>query len=910
MGVEEVQHAGASFIRSIFGPTTSHAVFLTSLPNNKDDPNEAPRQVVTRDIADITRFCMKWDRPERGLFYCVGTLKPGQTRRAKANVSEIIGLHADVDLKSIMTDADGALQAIDRLLLRPSIVNRSGNGFHPYWFFREAIPATPENIERVEAALRLLADLVGGDLSVCEISRLMRLPGTHNTKNGAWIEVQTIREHASARYELDELEEWLCQISPVIHRKEVVGRSSSPSVARSEIDGNPFLAVAARFGFKPPIDVERRLAAMSYQGAGDSAVHPTQLQVSASLLSRGSPIEEVVDIISAATRAAAGPYGARWNWKREDREIRKMCEDWVRKNPTVAALTPAKMREEAVNGQGSKAEKSIDDRSNPGQPRPLNQVKALEEVINGGAVVQLSEARAKKEKPNRKPATDKQGLPGIVADGVVEAVQRVGQDILLTEGEIWLYADGIWHVMTEADRQWLLTLIQKGFEVLGEVAKNANLTAAWKRLTEHPLLFHRKVAWAGADAIICQNGVLDIATRELKPHSPLHYARRKIGVPYQPGAKCPQFEQLLRAMFSDRPVNDQGGFTGTIQSWVGSALAIKHLSREERKALLLVGPSRTGKTELSRIIRLLIGDPIATPSIAEISERFGLSSLYEAAAWIRDDAINEGDDLDPQRFKTIVTGEPIDIERKYRPAIAGVELSLPVLLTTNALPRAKDKSDAIFNRSIVLEMTNVVSEADAHKMRSAINVARGSTIGSHIFASEGPGILNWALDGLRTLLERGSYDLPASVRLAVQRFKDDNNPVGEWSRVAITRSPSSKVARADLMCAYHGWQREQDGDEARAFGGRAFFPRLRSAAPWSGEIGDSHGRRYITGIALTDEGLQLWEAHNLGPQLKGGAKGSSQSKSEVNKAHSETPKTEEKNDEFQAQNGGGNDPLF
>lgn len=889
MSVETAtQHAGASFIRSIFGPSTSHAVFLTSLPNTKDTPGEAPRQVVTRDIADIARFCIKWDRPGRGLFFCVGTLKPGITRRAKDNVSEIIGLHADIDLKSIKIGTADVLAVIDRLLLKPSIVNDSGNGFHCYWLFREAIPATPENIERIEAALRLLADLLGGDFSVCEIARLMRLPATHNTKNGTWTEVKTVREYAAARYEIDELEEWLVQTSPVIHRKEIAPPADSPSA--SETDNNPFLAVAARFGFKPPIDVERRLAVMSYQGAGDSAIHHTQLQVSASLLSRGTPIEEVIGIISDATRAAAGPYGERWNWRREDLEIRKMCEDWQRKNPA----------QKAVIASASAAAKP-----------PLNQIKAIEEMANGGAVVQLSEARAKKEKPSKKsPPDSKQGLPGIVADGVIESIRQVGQDILLTEGEIWLYADGIWHVMTEADRQWLLTLIQKGFEILGEVAKNANLTAAWKRLTEHPLLFHRKVAWAGADAIICQNGVLDIALRELKPHSPHHYARRKIGVPYQPGAKCPQFERLLGAMFSDRPAGDQSGFTETIQSWVGSALAIKHLSREERKALLLVGPSRTGKTELSRIIRLLIGDPIATPSIAEISERFGLSSLYDAAAWIRDDAINEGDDLDPQRFKTIVTGEPIDIERKYRPAIAGVELALPVLLTTNALPRAKDKSDAIFNRSIVLEMTNVVSEADAHQMRNALDVTRGSTIGSHIFASEGSGILNWALDGLRKLLERGSYDLPTSVRMAVQRFKDDNNPVGEWARLTIRRSLTGKITRADIMCAYHGWQREQDGEQAKAFGGRALFPRLRDIAPWAGEMSDSSGRRYITGLVLTDEGLQLWEYHMLGPQLKGGSKGSSLSKTEVNKPYLEKTKQEAKNEEIDTQKGGEDDTVF
>jgi P4 family phage/plasmid primase-like protien len=878
-----VEHEGAGFIRAIFGPSTSHDVFLTSLGNDRDG-GEAPRQVVTRDMKDIARFCQKWDRPGRGLFYCVGTLKPGTTRRAKENISEIVGLHSDVDLKSINIGLDEALERIDRLRLLPSFVVSSGGGLHAYWLFRESIPATSENMEKVEAALHLLSDLVGGDVAVCEISRLMRVPGTHNTKAGAWNEVKVVRDNAAARYELDEIEEWLAEASPVIDRKDAVRAPSGALVA-----DNPFLAVAAKFGFKPPIDVQQRLGAMSYQGSGDTSIHQTQLQVSASLLSRGTPVDEVVGILCDATRAAAGPFAARWNWRREDHAIRRMCEDWQRKNPAV--------RTAASVGAPVK-----------GPPRDLEDVKRIEAAVNGGSVVHLTDARAKRAPKKVAIGPDKQAVPSIVADGTIEAIRRAGQDILLTEGEVYIYAEGIWHIMTPADQQWVLTLIQEGFEALGEPAKNAGLTAAWKRMIEHPGLYRRKVKWAAGEFIVATNGVLDIKSRTFSPHAASHFARRKIGAAYRTDEHCPKFLTFLGSLFADRGA-DSGGFVSVIQSFMGACLAISFLSREERKALILVGPSRSGKTELARVARLLIGDPIATPSVAEISERFGLSSLYDAAAWIRDDAINEGDDLDPQRFKTIVTGEPIDIERKHRPAMPGVELTLPVLLTANALPKARDKSDAIFNRSIVLEMTNVWSEDDAKTMRARLGVPRGQTLAAHIFAEEGPGILNWALAGLDRLMERGSYDLPETVRSSIQRFKDDNNPVGEWAREAIIKSPRSKVSRGDIMCAYHGWQREQDGDEARAFGARAFFPRLRAITPGTGEAQEHNGRRYITGVALSDAGLQFWELHSQGPQLKGGSKGTSLSKSEVNKTFAEEPKSAPEDTKIQPEKR-ANEPRF
>jgi len=147
-------------------------------------------------------------------------------------------------------------------------------------------------------------------------------------------------------------------------------------------------------------------------------------------------------------------------------------------------------------------------------------------------------------------------------------------------------------------------------------------------------------------------------------------------------------------------------------------------------------------------------------------------------------------------------------------------------------------------------------------------------------------------------LARGAYDVPEVVRFAIQRFKDDNNPVGEWARTALVRAPHGRVARHDLMCAYHGWQREQDGDEARAFGARAFFPRLRAAAPWTGDHQDHAGKRFVTGLHLSDEGLQLWDLHNQGPQLKGGSKGTSLTKHEVNRLITPSePEAQERNND-------------
>ena len=844
------------FLARVFGPVTEGDVYVCSLPNERGMPGQPGEKYLrSRDMGEIAGFCTKWDRPGRGLFFCVGTLRPDAvptekgSYRTKDNVSEMHVVHSDIDLKDITIPLGEVVVRLRHLPLRPSIIVMSGHGVHAYWLLKEGLGQ--EHREAIEAALKQLADLVGGDLQVAECSRLMRLPGTHNTKAEAWTEVVIVEADYDLRYDLVQLEEMLAELSPIIERRE------SKAHTRNHISDNPFLAVAARFGFKAPIDVEQRLAAMAFKGNGDAAIHATQLSVTAALLTRGTPADDVVGIVLEATRAAAGPFGERWNWRREERTVREMCEGWVRKNPTVRPLLRGEARNERQDAQ--------------------EELAAATGTDGPGATVHKLDSR----KPRVSKPKGSAALSIVVADGVIETIRKAGRDIILSEGELWLYADGLWSAASPADEQWLRTLIQSGCDALGASGDTKAANAAWKRLTEHPELFQHAVEWDRGDTIAVGNGMLDLRTREFGPHAPSYYARKKIGTDYRPGRHCPKFLQFLAWCFVNREAADGLALVDVIKDAFGAMLAIRTLSREQRKALLLLGPSRTGKTQLATIARRMIGDPVAAPSIADLSKEFGLQALYGARAWIRDDAVNEGDILDAGRFKTVVTGERVDVNRKGKPYIT-VSFEMPVLLTANAMPRARDATDAIYNRSIVLEMTNEVSEERAAELSASLGYGPVMGLAEAMFEEEGPGILNWALEGLDRLREHGRYHLPECVRTSVQHFKDSNNPIGEWARTALRLSAHGKVSNSDLSCSYHGWQKEEHGDDAKAVGGKYLKTRLRTMFPSVDVDVKSMGTRYIGGLALTDEGLALWDRHRDDP-LRTGSKGSSTTRHEVNK---------------------------
>lgn len=164
---------------------TAYQLYICSLPNVKGDDHE--RHVLTRDVGVIKKFVEKHDVKGRGVFYCVGTLLPRAIRN-KANIQEVCFLHADVDFKSIDATPEGALKTILALPLPPSRIHATGNGYHCLWWLKTA---TTE-FERHEAALKRLADVVGGDKQVTHRAALLRLPGTHNSKNDQWTEVKVV----------------------------------------------------------------------------------------------------------------------------------------------------------------------------------------------------------------------------------------------------------------------------------------------------------------------------------------------------------------------------------------------------------------------------------------------------------------------------------------------------------------------------------------------------------------------------------------------------------------------------------------------------------------------------------------------------------------------------------------------
>jgi len=108
-----------------------------------------------------------------------GVIPRVRAEGTKAAITQAELVWVDVD-KEIET----ARKAIEALPWPYIAMNCSGRGLHAYWRLPDVFDlTTPEMKADFEGRLRGLAIKLGGDTQACDVTRIMRVPGTKNLKD-------------------------------------------------------------------------------------------------------------------------------------------------------------------------------------------------------------------------------------------------------------------------------------------------------------------------------------------------------------------------------------------------------------------------------------------------------------------------------------------------------------------------------------------------------------------------------------------------------------------------------------------------------------------------------------------------------------------------------------------------------
>jgi putative DNA primase/helicase len=307
-----------------------------------------------------------------------------------------------------------------------------------------------------------------------------------------------------------------------------------------------------------------------------------------------------------------------------------------------------------------------------------------------------------------------------------------------------------------------------------------------------------------------RNGFLDMASGKFYPPDSDLFVTAASDFDYAADVSDPaRFLAFLNSIWGDDAES-----IGLLQEWIGYNLGA---DTRQQKILLIVGPKRSGKGTIARVMANLLGpDNCCAPTLASLSQNFGLQAVVgKRAAFISDARLSSRADqaVIAERLLSISGEDRITIDRKYLTPWTG-RVGARFTIFTNELPRLGDASGALSSRFLLLKMVNSFYGREDHALTDTL-------------LAELPGIFHWAWKGWLRLRERGRFVMPAAAAEAVQELEDLTSPVAAFVREECMIGTECWIECETLWKRWCAWCEAQ----GRTYpGNQATFGRDLSAA--------------------------------------------------------------------------------
>lgn len=353
-------------------------------------------------------------------------------------------------------------------------------------------------------------------------------------------------------------------------------------------------------------------------------------------------------------------------------------------------------------------------------------------------------------------------------------------DLVFGLGEWQRYGGGIWTPVPESEVKGLTASVLEDAKPEGTkpTLSAVNSVAALAQFRA----FVRDELWdADPDILICANGALHIPSGELGPYAKEHYATSAVPYSYDPEAAAPRWQFLLNSSVCV--------VQGFLQEFAGYALTT---GTDLETAVWLYGPPGSGKSTFLLGLETMLGARAGTLGLADIERtHFALAGIAgktlltaaeQPSAFLRSTHI----------INQLISGEKLRVEQKYRD---GYDLIPRAKLAwaMNELPRVGDANSGIFRRVKVVAFPPIAPEDRHPEIKAGI-------------ASEGPGILNWALEGLRRLRQRGRFEVPEAIQAATDSFQESNDVAAMFVEERCdTTNPDASEGSGTLYGEYKFW---------------------------------------------------------------------------------------------------------
>ncbi len=285
--------------------------------------------------------------------------------------------------------------------------------------------------------------------------------------------------------------------------------------------------------------------------------------------------------------------------------------------------------------------------------------------------------------------------------------------------------------------------------------------------------------------LICiKNGILNLKTKELIPHTPDHIFLSKISVVYNPEADCPNIKEFIKSTFyqEDIPV---------IQEWSGYVLFRRYIFK---KALILLGNRDSGKTTYVELMKKFIGEENhCALSLQEICyDKFAISKLYGRF-------LNSYDDLnftgikDAGKVKMLTGGGTISGDKKFLERITFNNYA-KLLFATNQIPQVKQNDPAYYSRWIIINCDETFDEGNSKTDRHLI--------GKITTKEEMSGFLNWALEGLSRLFKEEKFSYKFSLEEVQMMMEKSGSTLSAFVQDELRKEEGNWISKEAMYKEY------------------------------------------------------------------------------------------------------------
>ena len=291
-----------------------------------------------------------------------------------------------------------------------------------------------------------------------------------------------------------------------------------------------------------------------------------------------------------------------------------------------------------------------------------------------------------------------------------------------------------------------------------------------------------------------RNGILNLEallageTDILVPHTPRYFSASVLPYDFDPSAECPLWQAHLH-----RCLEGDAGRIAVLQQFYGSCLKP---GLEQQKFLFNEGTGANGKSVANAAMEGVFGaENVSAVPLENFGDRFALHCTLGMMVNIAGD-VAEVDKAAEGILKAYTSGDAMKFERKYKDPVTA-RPTAKLIFSGNARPRFSDKSEGLWRRMILMPWNFVIPFDE--------RVLGMDTPSWWRSRGELPGILLWAIEGLRQLERQGGFTASTVCAAALVEYKRESNPARMFLEENYILAPLNFVQCEDIYGRYGVW---------------------------------------------------------------------------------------------------------